>query len=82
MQKDSAQLITTGKLRISEVTRKGNAQKSLFDRSDIGDYRKNALRAAKELCYSMEIVKRIEEATTEGEIERAMKCGRQKFMMR
>lgn len=40
------------------------------------DYKKEALKAAKELCYGDEIKKKIKEAKTDEEIERIMASAR------
>ena len=41
-------------------------------------YRKNAIRAAKDLKYGEDVVKRIEQAKTDSEIQRIMTSARRK----
>lgn len=51
-----------------------------LDGESVRANKKFCLRAAKELGYSPEVIERLHEATTLGEIDRAMKMGRsQKF---
>ena len=46
------------------------------DRKSFKWYKKEAIRAARDFKYSKECLDRLEAATTEGEIERAMRFGR------
>ena len=53
---------------------------TLLDGDSVSANKKFCLRAAWELGYSSEVIERLHEATTLGEIDRAMKMGRrQKF---
>lgn len=47
-----------------------------LDGDSVKANKKFCLRAAKELGYSPEVIERLHEATTLGEIDRAMKMGR------
>jgi len=47
-----------------------------LDGESVRANKKFCLRAAKELGYSPEVIERLHEATTLGEIDRAMKMGR------
>lgn len=44
--------------------------------SSVEAYRADALTAAKELCYGDEVIRRLRNAKTEGEIERIMVTAR------
>lgn len=52
------------------------ARKRRDSNADLESYKTSALRAAKQLCYRQTIIDRIRKATSEQEVVRAMKAGR------
>lgn len=53
-----------------------NNKKSNYETDDLRQYRKEALKAARDLCYGEEVQRRIKNAKTSAEISRIMKSAR------
>ena len=53
-----------------------NNQKSGYESDSFRAYQREALKAACELCYSNEVIQRIKNAKTVGEISRIMRTAR------
>ena len=63
------------KKNISNV-KKGEVIMSGFHRDDEENYRKQAMIAAKDLCYGNEVIEKIKAAKNDAEIERIMNTSR------
>ena len=56
-----------------------NNKDSDYTNDDLRAYRRGALKAAKELCYGDEVIRRIKNAKSSDEISRIMKTAREKM---
>lgn len=54
-----------------------NNKRSDYEVNDVRAYRRGALKAAKELCYGDEVIRRIKNAKTSDEISRIMRTARE-----
>ena len=64
------------KLKNISGVKKGEVIMSGFHRDDEENYRKQAMIAAKDLCYGNEVIEKIKAAKNDAEIERIMNMAR------